>query len=114
MFSMSDTTYSKVVTLILSTVVGRVDEDAVDLSGVAGQLRLQRVEVVAVDDEAAVQIGVSDGPGGVRDQWAERQCQVVIADEFLAAKFEFRHVDNYRLFRVTLQWRRGARLTSKQ
>jgi hypothetical protein len=65
-----------------------------------------------VDDEAAVQIGVPDGPGGVRDQRAERQCQMVIADKFLAAKIEFRHVDNYRLFRVARQWRRGASLNS--
>jgi hypothetical protein len=59
------------------------------------------VEVVAVDDEAAAQIGVPDGPGG---PYGERQSQMVIADKFLAAKIEYRYVDNYRLFRLTLQW----------
>jgi hypothetical protein len=46
------------------------------------------VAVVAVDDEAAVQIGVPDRPCRVRDQRAEWESQMVIADKFLAPKVQ--------------------------
>ena len=39
-------------------VVGRVDVDALDLAGVVRQQRLERVEVVAVDDEVVVERGL--------------------------------------------------------
>jgi hypothetical protein len=42
---------------LVAGVVGWVDEDAVDLSGVHGKQRLEGVEVVSVDDEVAVEGG---------------------------------------------------------
>lgn len=65
-------------------VVGRVDEDAVHPAGVHRQQRLQRVQVVAVDDEVAVQPRLADRFVGVRLQRPERHRKVMVVDKLLA------------------------------
>lgn len=75
---------------------GPVDEGAVDLAGIARQVRLERVEIVAVN-EAAVQPGVADGSAGIGHERAERRGDVVVADKLFAAKIEYSHVDKYGL-----------------
>ena len=53
---------------LVAGVVGRVDVDALDPACVAGQQGLQRVEIVAVDDQVVVLGRRVQGPPGIGNQ----------------------------------------------
>jgi hypothetical protein len=76
--------------VLVAGVVGRVDVDALDLSGVHGQQGLEGLEVVAVDDEIVVQADlVRQGLLRTRDQLVVLDQQVMVLDKGLA--FEIQH-----------------------
>ena len=77
---------------LVAGVVNRVYEDAVHLAGIQRQQTLQRVQVVAVNDEIVVQPPLADALGGVRHQRPVRHGQMMVVDEFLALENQFRHV----------------------
>ena len=75
-------------------VVGRVDVDAFDAAGVAGEEGFEGVEVVAVDDEVVVGVGVAggvEGSGGVGNQGAVGDGEVVGVDVLFALEVEGGH-----------------------
>ena len=57
-----------VTPVLVACVVGRVDENQIHFTGVARQQALERVKVVTVNDQVAVEVRRSDGLVGVCDQ----------------------------------------------
>lgn len=76
---------------LIACVVGRVDEDAIDLARVHRKQRLQRVQVVAVQHEVAIEPGVADRFRCVRNQRPVGNGKVVVENELLAFEAECRH-----------------------
>jgi hypothetical protein len=52
---------------------------------------LQPMQVVAMDNEVAVQNRLANALVGIRQQRTEGHGQMVIVDEFFALKIQFRH-----------------------
>ena len=77
---------------LIAGVVRRVNEDAVDLPGMGRQQRLERVQIVPVDDQIAIQRDRADPLRGVRHERPERHRKMMIVDEFLALEIQFGHV----------------------
>ena len=70
-------------------VVGRVNVDALHLAGVGGQQRLQRLEVVGVDDEIVVQPHlVREAPVPLGHQSIILDGEMMILDERFAFEIE--------------------------
>ena len=76
---------------LIAGVIRRVDKDAVHLARIARQQRLERVQIVALDDQIAVQIDRPYAFVGMRLKRAERHAQMVVVDKFLALEGQFRH-----------------------
>lgn len=72
-------------------VVGRVDEDAVHLARVERQERLQRVQIVAVNDEIAVERNGADAFGFVGHKRTEGHRKMVVVDELFALEDQLSH-----------------------
>ena len=73
-----------VAPVFVAGVVGRVDENAVHLAGVAGQQGFQGMKIIAVDNEVAVQIPVADGFVRLWHQRPKGDGQMMVVDEFFA------------------------------
>jgi len=74
-------------------VVGRVNVDALHPAGVGGQQRLQRLEVVAVDDEIVVQPHlVREAPVPLGHQFVILDREMIILDERFPFEIECGHV----------------------
>lgn len=69
---------------VVARVVGRVDEDAVNLPGVHGKERLKGLQIVAVDDEVVIEAGVADAFIGMHHEWPERHAEVMVVDKLFA------------------------------
>lgn len=76
---------------LIAGVVGRVDEDAVHLAGIGGQKGLERVQVVAVNDQVAVQRRLADPLLRVRFERSEGDSQMMVPDELLALEIQLGH-----------------------
>ena len=76
---------------LVAGVVGRVDIDAFHPSGVARYQRLQRLQIVAVDDQIAVRALRLHRPLRIRDQRAVGHGQMVCVDMLLALEIQNRH-----------------------
>ena len=73
-------------------VVGWVNVDALHPAGVGGQQRLQRLEVVAVDDEIVVQPHlVREAPVPLRHQFVILDREMIILDERFPLEIECGH-----------------------
>ena len=81
---------------LVAGVVGRVDVDAFDAAGVAGQQGFECLEVIAVDDEVVVCFGGVQRLGGVGDQRAIGDGQVVGVDNLLAFELQGGHGSPHR------------------
>jgi len=81
--------------LLFAGVVGGVDVDALDLAGVGGQQGFEGQEVVALDDEVAIQRGglalVQDGEFFVELEGVVRDRVVVGLDGGLAFELQVGH-----------------------
>ncbi len=75
---------------LVAGVVGRVDVDALHLSGIAGQQGLERMQVVALHDQVAA-VSVAAGQLRHRLQQAERYIFVVFDDGFFADPVQCGH-----------------------
>ena len=70
-----DSSHSRFVVVgppLIAGVVGRVDKDAVHLARIEGQEGLERVQIVAVNDQVAVKGHGADPLGLVRYERAKR------------------------------------------
>ena len=76
---------------LVARVVGRVDEHTVDPARIHRQQRLQRVQVVPVDNQVAVEPWIPDRFRGIRHQRPVWNGEVMIEDEFFTLEAEFRH-----------------------
>ena len=76
---------------LVSSVVGRVDEDAVHPSRIERQESLQGVEIVPMNDHVAIERRLTDSFLGVHDQGPERHRQMVVVNKLLALETQFTH-----------------------
>lgn len=79
-------------------VVGRIDENAVNLARMGRQQRLKRVQIVALDDQVAIQPRRTNALVRMRHQRAVWHGQVMVVDKFLALEMQFR-LENHPLKR---------------
>lgn len=77
---------------LVAGVVRRVDVNAVDLAGVSRQQRFQRVEIVAVNDEIAVERDRPNSFCPIGNQRTIGHGEVMVIDKFLALEIQFGHV----------------------
>ena len=75
----------------IAGVVGRVDKDQIDLACVARQQAFERMQVVAMNDQVAAQVGCAHALGGVRQQRPVGHAEVVVVNVFFAFEDDFGH-----------------------
>ena len=76
---------------LVAGVVGRVNEHQIHAARVARQQGLQGVQVVAVDDQVAVQVARTDAFGSVHHQRPVGHGEVVVVDVLFAFEDDFGH-----------------------